>query len=172
MDFKIEKVNATSQPTTTSQPTAISQPTTTFQVTTTSEDLRITSTSWEGITNLQPLDENESADTSQIFEKLWTKINQARKLMIQKHSDQLCQAHNKYINQAKELDSMEFTPEQRQHHHRSLEQHHKHIWYSISKNHSFQRVNFVTQEEQMFRQKLDEIRKKDITWMPTDYNFI
>ena len=152
MDFKIEKVNATSQPTTTS------------------EDLQITPTSWEEITNLQPLDEN--ADTSQIFEKLWTKINQARKLMIQKHSDQLCQAHNKYINQAKELDSMEFTPEQRQHHQRSLEQHHKHIWYSISKNHSFQRVNFVTQEELMFRQKLDEIRKKDITWMPTDYNFI
>ena len=114
MDFT--KVDSTYQPTTTSQPTASSQQKMTSKPTSTPEDLRITSTNWEGITNLQPLEEN-NADNSQAFEKLWTKVNQARKTMMQKQGEQLCQAHNKYISQAKELDSMELTPEQRQHHH-------------------------------------------------------
>ena len=185
------KVDSTYQPTTTSQPSApilsimTSNPTSTpedwptasfptkmtSKLTSAPEDLQITSTDWEGITDLQPLEDN-NADNSLVFENLWTKVNQARKTMMQKQGEQLCQAHNKYISQAKELDSMELTPEQRQHHHKSLEQHHKHIWYSISKNQSLQRVNFVTQEEQMFRQKLDELRKQDITWMPSDYNYI
>ena len=154
MEFKIRTVKETAS-----------------QTAATSDDLQITSTSWEDITNVQPLEKEKDADVTQIFEKLWTKLNQARRSMIQRHSDQLCQAHNKYMNQARELDSLEFTPEQREHHQRSLEQHHKHIWYSISRNHSFQRVNFVIQEELTFRQKLDEIRKKDVTWKPTDYNF-
>ena len=75
------------------------------------------------------------------------------------------------MNQARELDSLELTQEQREHHQRSLEQHHKHIWYSITRNHSYQRINFEIQEELTFRQKLDEIRKRDVTWNPTDYNF-
>ena len=152
MEFKIETVKETAS-----------------QTTVASDDLQVSSTSWEEITNIQPLDKD--TDVTQVFEKLWATLNQARRTMIQRHIDQLCQAHNKYMNQARELDSLEFTPEQREHHQRSLEQHHKHIWYSITRNHSFQRINFVIQEELTFRQKLDEIRKKDVTWKPTDYNF-
>ena len=153
MEFKIETVKETAS-----------------QTTVASDDLQVSSTSWEEITNIQPLDKD--TDVTQVFEKLWATLNQARRTMIQRHSDQLCQAHNKYMNQARELDSLELTQEQREHHQRSLEQHHKHIWYSITRNHSYQRINFVIQEETTFRQKLDEIRKKDVPWDPTDYNFM
>ena len=84
------------------------------------EDLQVTSTNgndYEGqmarqeareeITSIHPPDKD--ADIADIFANLWATLNHARRMMIQRHSDQLFQAHNTYINQLRELNSLELT---------------------------------------------------------------
>ena len=97
-------------------------------------------------------------------------MNNARAEMIQQQSNQLFQAHQVYLNELTNLDKYGFTPAQLKYHQNSLMRHHKQLWYSITQNHSNQRVNFVIKEESAFRQKLEDIRENDTTWNSTTDN--
>ena len=90
-------------------------------------DLQVTSTNdddYEGqmarqevrdeIASIHPPDKD--ADITDIFANLWATLNHARREMIQQHSNQLFQAHNTYMNELRELDSLELTQAQLEYH--------------------------------------------------------